>query len=373
MHPSRARNAARPRRRAALSPRRHVPGAARCAGRSDRRPVPGARRHLGPRAVAWRWSDLDEWSATRATDHHRLCSLHCADGGGSRAGAARRKRNLDTARRALTLGAAGRRLFSGLPGEPVRRRGHRRRSDLPLHLPPRPRALLDLARALDASLLMLPGGRQRPHAGDRCRHPVDERLDGPCRLLVFGRRRCAERASDPSPGFDRRLRRPSPLRRLRTGQRPTQSPLVPRPGLPQLALRMQVSARDLPRCIGAHCGDLEHHLRRVPQRRPNLLPDRRGAVTLWNGRMACPEGLEPPTCCLEGSCSIRLSYGQRGRRRARRCVDGRGEMIRTSDPLLPKQLRYQAALHPESADCTQAPCSAGSGAGSASWRATSMH
>jgi hypothetical protein len=28
-------------------------------------------------------------------------------------------------------------------------------------------------------------------------------------------------------------------------------------------------------------------------------------------RMACPEGLEPPTCCLEGSCSIQLSYGQR--------------------------------------------------------------
>src|SRR5690606_17704021 len=26
-------------------------------------------------------------------------------------------------------------------------------------------------------------------------------------------------------------------------------------------------------------------------------------------RMACPEGLEPPTCCLEGSCSIQLSYG----------------------------------------------------------------
>jgi prophage regulatory protein len=26
--------------------------------------------HLGPRAVAWRWSDLDEWSATRATDRH---------------------------------------------------------------------------------------------------------------------------------------------------------------------------------------------------------------------------------------------------------------------------------------------------------------
>ena len=27
-------------------------------------------------------------------------------------------------------------------------------------------------------------------------------------------------------------------------------------------------------------------------------------------RLACPEGLEPPTCCLEGSCSIQLSYGQ---------------------------------------------------------------
>jgi hypothetical protein len=26
--------------------------------------------------------------------------------------------------------------------------------------------------------------------------------------------------------------------------------------------------------------------------------------------MACPEGLEPPACCLEGSCSIQLSYGQ---------------------------------------------------------------
>ncbi len=28
------------------------------------------------------------------------------------------------------------------------------------------------------------------------------------------------------------------------------------------------------------------------------------------GVLACPEGLEPPTCCLEGSCSIQLSYGQ---------------------------------------------------------------
>ena len=27
--------------------------------------------------------------------------------------------------------------------------------------------------------------------------------------------------------------------------------------------------------------------------------------------------------------------------------DGRGAQIRTGDPLLPKQVRYQAALHPE--------------------------
>src|SRR5258707_655818 len=30
----------------------------------------------------------------------------------------------------------------------------------------------------------------------------------------------------------------------------------------------------------------------------------------WDARMACPKGLEPPTYCLEGNCSIRLSYGQ---------------------------------------------------------------
>jgi prophage regulatory protein len=26
--------------------------------------------HLGPRAVAWRWSDLDQWSQTRQADRH---------------------------------------------------------------------------------------------------------------------------------------------------------------------------------------------------------------------------------------------------------------------------------------------------------------
>ena len=31
-------------------------------------------------------------------------------------------------------------------------------------------------------------------------------------------------------------------------------------------------------------------------------------------------------------------------------LDGRGERIRTSDPLLPKQVRYQAALRPDCGD-----------------------
>lgn len=54
--------------------------------------------------------------------------------------------------------------------------------------------------------------------------------------------------------------------------------------------------------------------------------------------MACPVGLEPTTLCLEGTCSIQLSYGHE---------DGRGERIRTSDPLRPRQVRYQTALRSE--------------------------
>ncbi len=70
--------------------------------------------------------------------------------------------------------------------------------------------------------------------------------------------------------------------------------------------------------------------------------------------MVCPEGLEPPTCCLEGNCSIQLSYGQievrliEAPRKKAQQVDffkgGRSGGIRTRDPLLPKQMRYQAAL-----------------------------
>ncbi len=44
---------------------------------------------------------------------------------------------------------------------------------------------------------------------------------------------------------------------------------------------------------------------------------------------------------------------------------GRGERIRTSDPLLPKQMRYQAALRPDFSDCIagQAPLRHGTRAG----------
>ena len=67
--------------------------------------------------------------------------------------------------------------------------------------------------------------------------------------------------------------------------------------------------------------------------------------------LACPEGIEPPTHSLEGCCSIQLSYGQK-RKKAHRVsffldMNGRGERIRTFDPLVPNQMRYQAALRPD--------------------------
>ena len=68
---------------------------------------------------------------------------------------------------------------------------------------------------------------------------------------------------------------------------------------------------------------------------PQWRSHRSGAST----EVARPAGLEPATPGLEGRCSIRLSYG--------RNRTGRGGGIRTPDPLLPKQLRYQAALHPD--------------------------
>src|SRR5438045_7717555 len=64
-------------------------------------------------------------------------------------------------------------------------------------------------------------------------------------------------------------------------------------------------------------------------------------------RLACPAGLEPTTPSLEGWCSIRLSYGQSASKLQKMQIPGRGERIRTSDILLPKQARYQTAPRPE--------------------------
>ena len=65
--------------------------------------------------------------------------------------------------------------------------------------------------------------------------------------------------------------------------------------------------------------------------------------------MACPEGIEPPTHSLEGCCSIQLSYGQKAGWLAKGLMlrDGRSDRIRTYDPLVPNQMRYQAALRSE--------------------------
>ncbi len=56
--------------------------------------------------------------------------------------------------------------------------------------------------------------------------------------------------------------------------------------------------------------------------------------------LARPVRLERTTYGLEGRCSIQLSYG-----RFRK--NGRGDRIRTCDPLCPRQVRYQAALLPD--------------------------
>ena len=67
--------------------------------------------------------------------------------------------------------------------------------------------------------------------------------------------------------------------------------------------------------------------------------------------MARLRGLEPLTPGLEGRCSIRLSYRRIQTLFIGSLLNGRGRGIRTPDPLLPKQMRYQTALFPENHSC----------------------
>ncbi len=72
-------------------------------------------------------------------------------------------------------------------------------------------------------------------------------------------------------------------------------------------------------------------------------------------RLAHPPGLAPGTPCLEGRCSIQLSYGHKPstsridlEHRPRGCAEksGRGDTIRTCDFQFPKLALYQAELRP---------------------------
>jgi hypothetical protein len=108
----------------------------------------------------------------------------------------------------------------------------------------------------------------------------------------------------------------------------------------------------------------------VPQPVARVLGEevpRIGGLDRLDGLVACPEGLEPPTCCLEGSCSIQLSYGQiawRPRGRTRWVVGVRRFERPTycSQSSCATRLRYTPTQGDDCSDaylCTAAPAHRG--------------
>lgn len=79
---------------------------------------------------------------------------------------------------------------------------------------------------------------------------------------------------------------------------------------------------------------------------------------LCNSFLVIPFGFEPKTYCLEGSCSIQLSYETIETKMSNgECLCShptlliffrRGGRIRTYDLHIPNVARYRATLHPES-------------------------
>ncbi len=81
------------------------------------------------------------------------------------------------------------------------------------------------------------------------------------------------------------------------------------------------------RSVGASGGDISREMKKAPA---FILPQiSRGFRGLAPGRRRA--GLKAKPCCA-------------GKMRGNSAGDGRSERIRTSDPLLPKQVRYQTAL-----------------------------
>ena len=79
-------------------------------------------------------------------------------------------------------------------------------------------------------------------------------------------------------------------------------------------------------------------------RRQLLYPVELRAACGGSGEMVGATRFERATYCSQSSRATKLRYAHL---RAEQELIGRGGGIRTHDPLLPKQMRYQAALRPD--------------------------